>query len=72
MKQHTTRRQFIQKAGTLACGAALLAQPTSVLAQGDAMKHEKKKQVEEVSPVEDLMREHGVLERLLLIYDEIL
>ncbi len=27
--------------------------------------------VVEVSPVEDLMREHGVLERLLLIYDEL-
>jgi len=30
------------------------------------------KNVEEVSPVEDLMREHGVLNRVLLIYDEIL
>lgn len=27
--------------------------------------------VDEVSPVEDLMREHGVLNRLLLIYDDI-
>jgi hemerythrin-like domain-containing protein len=30
------------------------------------------KNVEEVSPMEDLMREHGVLNRVLLIYDEIL
>lgn len=28
--------------------------------------------VERVSPVEDLMREHGVLDRLLLIYEEII
>jgi hemerythrin-like domain-containing protein len=27
--------------------------------------------IEKVSPVEDLMREHGVLDRLLLIYEEI-
>lgn len=27
---------------------------------------------EEMSPVEDLMREHGLLERILLIYDEVL
>ncbi len=31
-----------------------------------------KKDEEEVSPVEDLMREHGLLTRILLIYDEIL
>jgi hemerythrin-like domain-containing protein len=36
------------------------------------MKHEKKTTIEEISPTEDLMREHGVLERILLIYDEIL
>jgi len=72
MTQHTTRRQFIQKAGSLACGAVVLAQPTFVLARGRAMKQEKQGTVEEVSPVEDLMREHGVLERILLIYDEIL
>ena len=28
--------------------------------------------VEEVAPSEDLMREHGVLSRLLLIYEEII
>lgn len=28
--------------------------------------------IEEVSPTEDLMREHGVLNRILLIYDEII
>jgi hemerythrin-like domain-containing protein len=34
--------------------------------QGDAKEEEGKK----VSPVEDLMREHGALNRILLIYDE--
>lgn len=72
MKKPATRRQFIQQTGILACGAVVLAQPTAVLAQGGSMNREEKKQVEEVSPAEDLMREHGVLERILLIYDEIL
>ncbi|MEF3075618.1 hemerythrin domain-containing protein [Methylobacter sp. Wu1] len=72
MMQYTSRRQFIQKAGTLACGAAVFAQPALAFAREDAAKQKKQDTVEEVSPVEDLMREHGVLDRILLIYDEIL
>ncbi len=71
MTKSATRRRFLQQAGTLAGGAVVLAPPISVLAQG-TKKHGEKKTVEEVSPVEDLMREHGVLDRILLIYDEIL
>lgn len=37
----------------------------------DARKAEEKESEEEISPIEDLMREHGVLNRLLLIYQEI-
>jgi len=33
---------------------------------------EKEKMEEEVSPVEDLMREHGLLKRVMLCYEEIL
>jgi hemerythrin-like domain-containing protein len=33
---------------------------------------QEKKQEEEVAPAEDLMREHGVLKRVLLIYGEVL
>lgn len=33
-------------------------------------KEEEEKKTEEVSPPEDLMREHGVLKRILLIYGE--
>lgn len=40
MTQYTTRRQFIQKTGTLACGAAVFAQPTFALAGGGAIKQE--------------------------------
>lgn len=72
MTQSTTRRQLIQKAGTLACGTVVFAQSNITLAKQSAVKQTKQDKIEEVSPVEDLMREHGVLERLLLIYDEIL
>ncbi|CAA9889696.1 conserved exported hypothetical protein [Candidatus Methylobacter favarea] len=72
MMQYTPRRQFMQKVGTLACGAAVFTQSTFAFAREDATKQKKPDTVEEVSPVEDLMREHSVLDRILLIYDEIL
>ncbi|MGZ4956760.1 MAG: hemerythrin domain-containing protein [Methylobacter sp.] len=72
MKKPATRRQFIQQTGILACGAAALARPTVTLAQTGAKHQEKKNRIEDVAPMEDLMREHGILERILLIYDEIL
>jgi hypothetical protein len=43
--------------------------------EGTGLGESKKslgRNIGEVSPVEDLMREHGVLNRVLLIYDEIL
>ena len=59
-----SRRSFLRRStgvGALLCaGGAGLALEKSVQA----------KEEEEVSPVEDLMREHGVLARVLLIYDE--
>jgi hemerythrin-like domain-containing protein len=59
-----TRRAFIRKAG--AClGAAALLGPASALAA------ERVLTTVEVTPTEDLMQEHGVLRRLLLIYDEL-
>jgi hemerythrin-like domain-containing protein len=50
-------------AGSAALG---LAAPLVVMAQ------EKQDSEEEVTPAEDLMREHGVLKRVLLVYDEVL
>ena len=55
-----TRRVFL-KSGILIGGAAL----AGVRGMRAAEKEE-----EEVSPSEDLMREHGVLKRVLLIYEE--
>ena len=56
-----SRRQLLRKAGFV--GAALLI-PAPV---EFALAAEKE---ENVSPAEDLMREHGLLNRILLIYDE--
>ena len=62
----TSRRRFLCLTGGLAAGIALPAIPR-VLAAG---KKEGKEKESEVNPVEDLMREHGVLRRVLLIYEE--
>jgi hypothetical protein len=57
------RRDFIEKGFkiTLASGVA-----RSVLLQGCKEEEDEDK---EVSPPEDLMQEHGVLKRVLLVYD---
>ena len=63
------RRRFL--AATTGLGLSTLL-PTAALAYGDdKAKEEKKDQPEdEVSAPEDLMREHGVLNRILLIFEE--
>ncbi len=59
----SSRRRFI-KAGGIFIAAY------GVGAAVKAFAKEKEKESEEVSPPEDLMREHGVLKRILLIYSE--
>jgi len=60
------RRVFL-KSGIVFTGAMLMG-------SGSLRSAEKKenKEEEEVGPPEDLMREHGVLKRMLLIYGEVL
>src|SRR4051794_3718393 len=64
------RRDFLNRtvmvAGSLAVTPVLLAQQTA----SQPHKDEAKEQEEEVSPNEDLMREHGLLNRVLLVYEE--
>ena len=65
------RRRFLTQGGViLAAGAT----GHLLLADEPAKPEDKKdeKPAEEVSPPEDLMREHGVLKRILLIYGEAL
>jgi hemerythrin-like domain-containing protein len=52
----------------------MLFLPCFIIASEEALPQETSTidYVIEVSPVEDLMREHGVLERVLLIYEELL
>jgi hemerythrin-like domain-containing protein len=62
---HASRRAFL-RSGIIAGTSLMIASPFASAAEG------KKKQEEEVGPPEDLMREHGVLKRVLLIYSEVL
>lgn len=67
-----SRRHFLQH--TSLAGAGLLIPTAAFASQKKADSRENKEEDEkkdagEVSPAEDLMREHGVLNRLLLIYD---
>jgi len=70
----TPRRTFL--AGTASLLTSTLAIPLSALelqkkpAPKAAPKKKKEEEEEDVSTNEDLMREHGVLNRILLIYDE--
>jgi hemerythrin-like domain-containing protein len=62
------RRRFLAAAATLGVGALAMSMTTS---RGQGKKTDNKdKPDEEVSAPEDLMREHGVLNRILLIYEE--
>ena len=59
---NASRRDFLLRAGLAAGAAALIGNPSAVRAD----------ESEKVSPPEDLMREHGVLKRILLVYGEAL
>ena len=66
------RRGFIKMGGVLIAATAMI-QPIGLLAEAAPSKPEKKgEEGEGISPAEDLMREHGALSRMLLIYEEIM
>jgi|1185.fasta_scaffold43859_2 hemerythrin-like domain-containing protein len=58
------RRNFLRQSSI--AGVAVF---TPVLAIGQPNRDLAKKEGEQISPAEDLMREHGLLNRILLIYD---
>src|SRR5437879_13496113 len=68
MSHHTSRRALIKATAFLGDGIA--ATPLT-FGEDLGMAQQKKEEEEEVPPAEDLMREHGVLKRVLLVYDEI-
>ncbi len=61
------RRNFFRNAAVASAGLLI---PALAFAGPQKTPSDKKKVAEDISPAEDLMREHGVLNRLLLIYDE--
>jgi hemerythrin-like domain-containing protein len=68
-----TRRQFAWQAGAaglLLPVTGLAEQAVKGSAKAGGGKKEGGENEEEVTPAEDLMREHGLLNRILLIYEE--
>src|SRR5207244_12966813 len=65
MRSHHERRTFLLQAATVVGSG--MALPLSAFT---LQKERQAQEEEEVSTNEDLMREHGVLNRILLIYDE--
>jgi len=68
--ESASRREFLRKTGIFITGSAMIF-PDAHLAQAKSQEREREKKGQEVSPPEDLMREHGVLRRILLIYEDI-
>jgi len=66
--QNGGRRGFLLKSGVVAAG--WLASEHITTGAVVAAKEQQAGADEDVSPAEDLMREHGALNRVLLIYDE--
>jgi hemerythrin-like domain-containing protein len=68
----SSRRSFL--VGTSAIATSTLAAPFAALAaqKAPSISAKKEETEEDVSTNEDLMREHGVLNRIMLIYDEAL
>ncbi len=62
----TSRRDFLGMTGILTAGLALPVIPGALAAE----KKKDEQKESDVKPVEDLMREHGVLRRIFLIYEE--
>ena len=63
------RRSFLHATGKFAAAAAVL--PATLLTQ-NTTGHEQREHFYDVSTNEHLMREHGILKRVLLMYDEVI
>jgi hemerythrin-like domain-containing protein len=63
-----TRRTFLRAAGLVVGGVSL---GSTLLAEDREPPLLKPQEDDKVSPAEDLMREHGILKRVILVYNEI-
>jgi hemerythrin-like domain-containing protein len=69
----STRREFFRVSTLTGAGLVLAGTTSTRAADPSAAKDSaQSKPEEDVSPAEDLMREHGVLKRVMLVYDEVL
>jgi hemerythrin-like domain-containing protein len=68
---NSSRRNFLGAAPWLGAAVVGAAAAPGLFAEQKKDKEQEGKGEEEVSTNEDLMREHGVLKRVLLIYDEV-
>ena len=68
-KMPSTRRDFLRKGSLVGAGITIPLLAPAQQKPDEDKDNDKPKGDEGVSPAEDLMREHGLLNRLLLIYD---
>src|SRR5205814_10273226 len=68
-REHSFDRRVFLRSGVIFAGTVLAG---SALLRGTETKTKDEEKEAEVGPPEDLMREHGVLKRVLLIYGEVL
>jgi hemerythrin-like domain-containing protein len=66
----SSRREFIKRNGLIVAATSVFGASQPLVAAGKKGGKEAELEEEDVSPAEDLMREHGVLKRVLLIYGE--
>jgi hemerythrin-like domain-containing protein len=65
-----TRREFLLAGAATGSGLVIVGLAGTAVPAEDKIQKDEAKPDEAVSPVEDLMREHGALRRILLIYGE--
>ncbi|HWO32861.1 MAG TPA: hemerythrin domain-containing protein [Candidatus Acidoferrum sp.] len=66
----STRRGFLRNSSIAGAGLLVPVLASALQKAAPDKDKEKEKGDPDISPAEDLMREHGLLNRLLLIYDE--
>jgi hemerythrin-like domain-containing protein len=71
MAQNELRRNWLRNSVTLVLGATGLITGPGLVGKEKVNKSGKGDE-DEISPAEDLMREHGILKRVLLIYREVM
>ena len=68
LQQNNHRRNFIRKGSLLVLGSAVIGM-AGANTHAQVSKVEDEDEEKEVSANEDLMREHGLLQRMMIIYD---